>query len=64
MFKVEAGGKQIVEFVGLRDKLYSYKIHYGSDDKKCKGVSMNVIKRNIQFDDYRCQIKMLQPRIM
>ena len=25
MFKDEAGGKQIVEFVGLRAKLYSYK---------------------------------------
>ena len=26
MFKDEAGGKQIVEFVGLRAKLYSYKM--------------------------------------
>ena len=26
MFKDEAGGKQIVEFAGLRAKLYSYKI--------------------------------------
>ena len=26
MFKDEAGGKQIVEFVGLRDKRYSYKL--------------------------------------
>ena len=25
MFQDEAGGKQIVEFVGLRAKLYSYK---------------------------------------
>ena len=30
MFKDEAGGKQIVEFVGLRDKLYSYKTLDGS----------------------------------
>ena len=37
MFKDEAGGKQIVEFVGLRAKLYSYKILDGSEDKKCKG---------------------------
>ena len=36
MFKNEAGGKQIVEFVGLRAKLYSYKMLDGSDDKKCK----------------------------
>ena len=39
MFKDEAGGKQIVEFVGLRAKLYSYKILDGSEDKKCKGVT-------------------------
>ena len=53
MFKDEAGGKQIVEFVGLRAKLYSYKMLDGSEDKKCKGVTKNVTKRSIQFDDYR-----------
>ena len=37
MFKDEAGGKQIVEFIGLRAKLYSYKMLDGSEDKKCKG---------------------------
>ena len=37
MFKDEAGGKQIVGFVGLRAKLYSYKMLDGSEDKKCKG---------------------------
>ena len=37
MFKDEAGGKQIVEFVGLRAKLYSYKLLDGFEDKKCKG---------------------------
>ena len=53
MFKDEAGGKQIVEFVGLRAKLYSYKMLDGSEDKKCKRVTKNVTKRSIQFDDYR-----------
>ena len=53
MFKDEAGGKQIVEFFGLRAKLYSYKMLDGSEDKKCKGVTNNVTKRRIQFDDYR-----------
>ena len=53
MFKDEACGKQFVEFVGLIDKLYSYKILDGSEDKKCKGVTKNVTKRSIQFDDYR-----------
>ena len=37
MFKDEAGGKQIVEFVGLRAKLYSYKMLDCSENKKCKG---------------------------
>ena len=45
MFKNEAGGKQIVEFVGLRDKLFSYKMLDGSKDKKCKGVTKSVTKR-------------------
>ena len=37
MFKDEAGAKQIVEFVGLRAKLYSYKILDGSEDKNVRG---------------------------
>ena len=52
MFKHEAGGKQIVEFVDLRVKLFSYMLD-GSEYKKCKGVTKNVTKRSIQFDDYR-----------
>ena len=35
IFKDEAGGKQIVEFAGLRAKLYSYKMLDDSEDKKC-----------------------------
>ena len=52
MFKDEAGGKQIAELVGLRAKLYSYKMLYGSEKKKCKGVTKNVAKMSIQFNDY------------
>ena len=52
MFKDEAGEKQIAEFVGLRAKLYSYKMRDGSEGKKVKGVSKNVTKRCIQFDNY------------
>ena len=37
MFKDEADGKQIVEFVGLRAKLYSYKMLDGSEDKNVRG---------------------------
>ena len=38
MFKDEAGGKVIDEFVGLRSKLYSYKMLEGEESKKCKGL--------------------------
>ena len=44
MFKDEAAGKQIEEFVGLRSKLYSYKMA-GEDHKKCKGIKKNVVKK-------------------
>ena len=53
MFKDEAGGKQIVEFVGFRAKLHSYTMLDGSEDNKCKGVTKNITKRSTQFDDYR-----------
>ena len=53
MFKDEACGKQIAEFVGLRAKLYSYKMHEGEEKKKCKGVKQVVVKKNITHDDYK-----------
>ena len=52
MFKDEAAGKQIEEFVGLRSKLYSYKMA-GVDHKKCKGVKKNVVKKSITHEDYK-----------
>ena len=47
MFKDEVGGKIIEEFVGLRAKLYAYKMFEGKKEekKKCKGVKKSVIKR-------------------
>ena len=45
MFKEEAGGKVIDEFVGLRAKLYSYKMFEGEESKKCKGVKNRWLKR-------------------
>ena len=53
MMKDEAGGKIIEEFVGLRAKLYSYKMHDGKTEKKCKGMKKSVIKNNISFEDYK-----------
>jgi len=53
MFKDEAAGKQIEEFVGLRAKLYSYKMFEGEENKKCKGVKKNVVQNSITHDDYK-----------
>ena len=52
MFKDEVAGKQITHFVGLRPKLYSFKIEEEMEVKKCKGVKKNVIKKKLDFDDY------------
>ena len=52
MFKDEAGGKQITEFVGLRAKLYSYKMEE-KEEKKCKGVKKAVVKKCISFQYYK-----------
>ena len=54
MFKDEAGGKIIEEFVGLRAKLYSYKmLGRKKEVKKCKGMKKSVIKSSISFQDYK-----------
>ena len=64
MFKDEVAGRQITHFVGLRPKLYSFKVEdlttggVGGITKKtnevckCKGVKKNVVKREISFEDY------------
>ena len=51
MIKDETAGKIIDEFIGLRAKLYSYKID-SVENKKCKGVKKNVVKNRIIHDDY------------
>ena len=52
MFKDETAGKQIEEFVGLRSKLYSYKLHE-KEHKKSKGVKRNVVAKSITHEDYK-----------
>ena len=53
MFKDEAGGQQITEFVGLRAKLYSYMMDEGKEEKECKGVKKAVVRKSISFKDYK-----------
>ena len=53
MFKDEAGGKVIDEFVGLRAKLYSYKMLEGEESKKCEGIKKSVVKKSIAHENYK-----------
>ena len=52
-FKDEVNGDIIDEFVGLRAKLYSYKMFEGEESKKCKGVKKSVVKKSITHEDYK-----------
>ena len=53
MFKDEAAGKIIKEFVGLRAKLYSFKMEEGGESKKCKGIKKQVVESSISHEDYK-----------
>ena len=57
MFKDEAGGKIIKEFVGLRAKLYSYKMDEGKENKRCKGIKKAVVKKSITHENYKTCLK-------
>ena len=61
-FKDEAAGIPIIEFIGLRSKMYSYIKDYekkGEEGKKetitrtAKGVKISVIKQDITHEDYK-----------
>ena len=52
MFKDEVAGNQITHFIGLRPKLYSFKVEDGKTEKKCKGIKKSVILKGIKFEDY------------
>ena len=51
-FKNEAAFVPIVEFEGLRSKMYSYVKDNGKNKKTAKGVKKNVITKNIKHEDY------------
>ena len=53
MYKDEAKGKNIKEFVGLRAKLYSFKMEEGKENKKCKGIKKAVVEKSIRHEDYK-----------
>ena len=57
-FKDEAGGEAILEFVGLRAKVYAF-LQESFDDKrilenkKLKGIKKSVVKKKIYFEHYK-----------
>ena len=59
-FKDEAAGKPIIEFVGLKSKMYSYETELTDrqggvqikNNKTAKGVKKNVIKRDLAYSNY------------
>ncbi|KAG8233740.1 hypothetical protein J437_LFUL003810 [Ladona fulva] len=53
--KDECNGKVMTHFIGLRSKLYSFKVEGGKEKKKAKGITKAVKEKSLNFDDYvRC----------
>ena len=52
-FKDEAAGIPIIEFIGLRSKMYSYMKGNEKGEKTAKGIKKNVIKKNITHENYK-----------
>ena len=50
--KMEYPNNAIVEFIGLRSKMYSIKLNDSKEDKKAKGVKKYVIKKNLKHEMY------------
>ena len=53
LMKDELGGKIMTEFVALRPKLYAYRKLNGVKDKRCKGIENCMVKKTLDFDDYK-----------
>ena len=52
-FKDEAAGVPVVEFIGLRSKMYSYMKDNDEGGKTAKGIKKNIITKNIKHKDYK-----------
>ena len=50
-FKDEAAGMIIIDFAGVKPKMYSYRTEK-KNNKAAKGVKKNVIKKDINHSDY------------
>ena len=52
LMKDENNDAIMIEFVGLRAKMYALRVEEKKDTKKAKGVKNNVVARSIKFEDY------------
>jgi len=53
MMKDELGGKIMTEFIGLRAKLYSYKMLDEKETKKCKGITNQLLTKRYHLKPTR-----------
>ena len=53
LMKDELGGAIMTAFIGLKRKLYSYRVLNGVENKKCKGIKKCVVKKTLMFEDYK-----------
>jgi hypothetical protein len=60
-FKDELAGEGMIEFIALRSKMYAYRIKE-KETKRLKGISKNVVKQHITFDDYCLTINIMNTR--
>jgi hypothetical protein len=61
-FKDELNGQIMEEFIGLKSKMYAYKLHEtGKESKKAKGIKKNVVQKEIRFEDFRKCLLSKQP---
>ena len=51
-FKDETSAVPITEFVGLRSKMYAFKVD-NKDKKRAKGIKKCVIKKELKLEDYK-----------
>ena len=51
--KDELEGEIMTEFVALRPKSYAYRKLDNKEGKRCKGIKKCVVKKTIDFNDYK-----------
>ena len=52
-FKDETGGLPVVEWVGLRAKMYSMVTEGGKEKKTGKGIKKSVLKKEVRLEDFK-----------